>query len=60
MELDQAIIASRSTVTHWVPKSKLSAAPVGDRDSLIFVWAITILTQKPVPELKQFLEEPQT
>ena len=47
MELDQAI-ASRSTVTHWVPKSKLSA-PVGDRDSLIFVWAITILTQTPMP-----------
>ncbi|RLM61739.1 BTB/POZ and MATH domain-containing protein 2-like [Panicum miliaceum] len=48
MELDHAI-ASRSTVTHWVPKSKLSAAPVGDRDSLIFVWAITILTQTPMP-----------
>ncbi|KAG2577648.1 hypothetical protein PVAP13_6NG133509 [Panicum virgatum] len=37
-----------STVTHWVPKSKLSA-PVGDRDSLIFVWAITILTQTQMP-----------
>ncbi|PAN34268.1 hypothetical protein PAHAL_6G079700 [Panicum hallii] len=48
MELEHAI-TSRSTVTHWVPKSKLSAVPVGDRDSLIFVWAITILTQTPMP-----------
>jgi len=57
MELDHAV-AIRSTVTHWVPKSKLSAAPVGDRDSLIFVWAITILTQKPVPELEPMVPMP--